>query len=126
MVSLGHVNIRTSRLDESVAFYRDVIGLSPGRAATRPQSDHHVWMSDDDGHPCIHLQRTDSEAAGTQGVASVHHIAFNCTDPDSWRAKLTSAGIEYKEARFAEADMLQFNLIDPNGVRLELLFVGAP
>ena len=125
MVSLGHVNIRSSRLNESIVFYRDIIGLTPGRAATRPQSDDHVWMSDDDGHPCIHLQRTDAGPADAAETAGVHHVAFNCADPDSWRDKLTSAGIEYREARFAEADMLQFNLRDPNGVRLELLFVGA-
>jgi len=126
MVSLGHVNIRTSRLEESVAFYRDVIGLSPGRAATRPQSGDHVWMSDRLGNPCVHLQRTDAPTAYAREAVGVHHVAFNCVGPDSWREKLTSLGIEYKETAFAGADMLQFNLRDPNGVRLELQFGHEP
>ena len=125
MVSLGHVNIRTALLEESVAFYRDVIGLAPRRAATRPQSPDHVWMSDSLGNPCIHLQRIEAAAADGDESAGVHHIAFNCSNPDSWRSKLTSLGIEYTEAVFAEAEMLQFNLTDPNGVRLELLFGGG-
>src|SRR5689334_7342873 len=122
MVSLGHVNIRTSLLEESVAFYREVIGLSAGRAETRPRSSDHVWMSDEHGNPCIHLQRTEAAAPDVAETSGVHHIAFNCAEPDTWRHKLTSLGIAYKEARFPEANMLQFNLIDPNGVRIELLF----
>ena len=125
MVRLGHVNIRSSRLNESIVFYRDIIGLTPGRAATRPESDDHVWMSDQDGQPCIHLQRTDAGAPEAAETSGVHHIAFDCGDPDKWRRKLTSLGVAFREAVFAEANMLQFNLTDPNGVRLELTFTGA-
>ena len=45
MTQLAHVNIRSTDLEESVAFYRDILGLRPGPAATRPHSNDHVWMS---------------------------------------------------------------------------------
>jgi hypothetical protein len=34
-------------------------------------------------------------------------------------------GIDFQEKEFAAAHMIQFNLLDPNGVRLELLFENA-
>lgn len=122
---LGHVNIRTPLLEQSVAFYRDVIGLSPGGAATRPGSRDHVWMSDHSGHPCIHLQRTAAIARdGT--TAGLHHVAFDCVDPQQWRAKLAKLQIAYDETEFQAADMVQFNLLDPTGVIVELTFAAVP
>lgn len=122
MISLGHVNIRTADLERSTAFYRDVIGLAPGPAATRPDSADHVWMHDDENRPCIHLQRNTGSGALAHDGAGVHHIAFNCVDPASWRSKLGDVDIPYGEAEFDAAGLLQFNLLDPDGVRLELLF----
>ena len=124
MISLGHVNIRTTDLERSVAFYRDIIGLKPGPAATRPDSEDHVWMHSSEGLPCIHLQRATSAETNSSVGAGVHHVAFTCVDADSWRHRLSDREIEYSEARFDAAGLLQFNLIDPDGVRLELLFIA--
>jgi hypothetical protein len=80
-------------------------------------------MSDSDGSPCIHLQSTDSPGlVGDGRQCCVHHIALACSGPDLWRHKLRSMNIEFAEKEFAVAELLQFNLRDPNGVRLELLF----
>lgn len=122
MPRLAHVNIRTSDLEKSVAFYRDVIGLAPGPAQTRPDSPDHVWMSDKEGNPCVHLQRTDAAAPADWERAGMHHLALACSNPDEWRQKLGTMQIDYREAEFAAARMIQFNLHDPDGVRLELLF----
>jgi catechol 2,3-dioxygenase-like lactoylglutathione lyase family enzyme len=124
MISLGHVNVRTAKLDESVAFYRDVLGLTPGPAATRPDSDDHVWMSDSNGNACVHLQRAQTAASGDG--SGVHHFAFNCDDAGAWRRKLESLGVEHGEREFAAARMTQFNLRDPNGVLVELTFGPNP
>jgi catechol 2,3-dioxygenase-like lactoylglutathione lyase family enzyme len=120
MIRLGHVNVRTTKLEESVAFYRDVLGLTPGPASTRPESSDHVWMSDSNGNPCVHLQRS-SSAALSEG-AVVHHFAFDCDHADEWRRKLGSLGIHHQEHEFPDARMTQFNLRDPNGVLVELTF----
>ncbi len=121
MTSLAHVNIRTADLERSVAFYRDVLGLSSGTAATRPGSPDHVWMSDEEGKPCIHLQRTNS-AAQSGDHAGMHHLALACANPEAWREKLSAMAIEFQETEFTAAGMLQFNLLDPDSVRIELLF----
>lgn len=122
MTSLAHVNIRTADLEASVAFYRDVLGLAPGPAATRPGSADHVWMSDEEGCPCVHLQRTAAGPEDPREHAGMHHLALLCSNPNEWRQKLRSMGIDYSEAQFAAARMIQLNLKDPDGVRLELLF----
>lgn len=122
MIDLAHVNIRTVELERSVAFYRDVLGLSPGPAATRPGSNDHVWLSDERGNPCIHLQRTRNGSPQCAEGVGMHHVALACSNPHEWRRKLTSLGVDYQEAQFAEAGLIQFNLRDPDGVRLELLF----
>jgi len=44
---------------------------------------------------------------------------------EAWRNKLKSLGIGHEEMEFEEAGMLQFNLKDPNGLRLELTFSVA-
>ena len=125
MTSLAHVNIRTADLERSVAFYRDVLGLEPGPAATRPQSPDHIWMNDDEGRPCIHLQRTDANRSNADDLPGMHHLALACSDAPSWRAKLQSMGIDFEEKDFRAAKLHQINLLDPDGVRLELLFEAA-
>jgi catechol 2,3-dioxygenase-like lactoylglutathione lyase family enzyme len=125
MAQLAHVNIRTADLEGSVAFYRDILGLRPGPAATRPQSNDHVWMSDEHGNPCIHLQRTNASAADGREHAGMHHLALACSDAESWREKLKSMDIDYQESEFASANLVQINLLDPDGVRIELLFEAA-
>ena len=122
MTKLAHVNIRSSNLDASVAFYRDVLGLTPGPAETRPDSMHHVWMSDEDANPCIHLQHTNAVRANEGEFAGLHHVAVSCADLDDWRAKLKALGLEYQETEFDSAKIVQLNLCDPDGVRVELLF----
>lgn len=122
MTSLGHVNIRTGDLDESLRFYRDVIGLRPAPAATRPGSADHIWMHDEQDSPCIHLQRAGISLITSSDGPGVHHVALNCTDPDQWRHKLGTLAVPFRETKFEEANLLQINLEDPDGVRLELLF----
>ena len=122
MPKLAHVNIRSLDLEASVAFYRDVLGLAAGPAETRPQSVDHVWMSDEEANPCIHLQRTNASRADESEFAGLHHIAVSCVGLDHWRTKLTAMGLEYQETTSDSANIVQLNLCDPDGVRVELLF----
>src|SRR4051794_14771549 len=100
MPKLAHVNIRSSDLDASVAFYRDVLGLTPGRAETRPDSADHVWMSDEESNPCIHLQRTKAPRENGRESAGLHHLALSCVGLEGWRAKLKAMALDYEEAEF--------------------------
>jgi catechol 2,3-dioxygenase-like lactoylglutathione lyase family enzyme len=52
-MDLDHVNIRTDRLDETVAFYRDLMGLEVGYRPNFPYPG--AWLYHD-GRPIIHLK----------------------------------------------------------------------
>ena len=124
MATLAHVNIRTPRFEETVAYYERVLGLKASRAATRPDSTLHAWMTEDDGRATVHIQAEPAgDVAGT-GSPLYHHIAFDCTDAAGWRARLGALGEPFEEVVFAEAGLVQFNLLDPNGLKVELTFAG--
>jgi hypothetical protein len=55
----------------------------------------------------------------------MHHLALACSDAENWREKLKSLDIDYQESEFAGANLVQINLLDPDGVRIELLFEAA-
>ncbi len=132
---LDHVNIHTDRLDETVRFYEDVMGLTKGLA---PGLDLEMtaWMFDGD-RALIHLgmagsilgeAKKDSPAgappAPPPGSGAVHHVAFNCRDYDAMIDRLERLGVP-KQTNYVEAvDLKQIFIHDPNGVMLELNFFG--
>lgn len=132
---LDHVNIHTDRLEETVRFYEDVMGLRKGLA---PGLDPEMtaWMFDDQGRALVHLGMAGSilgEAATEAGdgpdeppgSGAVHHIAFNCRDYDSMIARLDRLGVARRANDVPEVDLKQIFIHDPNGVMLELNFFGA-
>jgi len=125
MPGLDHVNLQTTRLAETVAFYRDVIGLEvrdpPGLDPSLVQ-----WMHDERGHGIIHLSTTGSllgEAPATldgSGTGAVHHVALDCSGHDAMIATLQAHGLSYRLNHVAVIDLKQIFVQDPNGVLLEL------
>jgi catechol 2,3-dioxygenase-like lactoylglutathione lyase family enzyme len=77
---LGHVNFLTARIDEQVAFYRDVLGmrltdwLGDGGVWFHVNADHHVMALID------------------KGYAHLHHLAFDVVDIGQMRAALDHLG----------------------------------
>jgi len=128
MPGLDHVNLQTTRLAETVAFYRDVIGLEvrdpPGLDPALVQ-----WMHDEAGHGIIHLSTVGSlldEAAAalnssvTGTTGAVHHVALDCSGHDAMVATLEARGLPYRLNHVAQIDLKQIFVADPNGVLLEL------
>jgi catechol 2,3-dioxygenase-like lactoylglutathione lyase family enzyme len=132
---LDHVNIHTDRLEETIRFYEEVMGLTKGPA---PGLDPEMtaWMFDGD-RALIHLgkagsilgeaKKEDGAPAGApSGSGAVHHVAFNCRDYDSMIARLERLGVEHITNTVPPVDLKQIFIHDPNGVMLELNFFGAP
>ncbi|HWL48039.1 MAG TPA: VOC family protein [Sphingomonadaceae bacterium] len=124
MPGLDHVNLQTTDLAGSVAFYRDVIGLAvgdpPGLDPARVQ-----WMHDEQGHAIIHLSTAGSllgEAAGARGhdTGAVHHVALDCRGHDAMVELLKAQGYPFRQNHVVEIDLRQIFVEDPNGVLLEL------
>ena len=117
--SLDHVNIRTERLDETVAFYRDVIGLELGE---RPNfAFPGAWLYTG-GEPVIHLIGGERGAGAGVGTGTIDHVAFGADDFDGFAAKLSGKSIEYEVRDVPGGKIRQVFLFDPNGVKIELNF----
>ena len=125
MARLDHVNVQTTRLAETVAFYRDVLGLEqrdpPGLDPALVQ-----WMHDDTGHALIHVSTVGSLLADGEGyreggkTGAVHHVALNCWGHDAMVDTLERRGLPYRQNHVAVIDLKQIFVEDPNGVLIEL------
>lgn len=125
MPGLDHVNLQTTRLAETVGFYRDVIGLEvrdpPGLDPSLIQ-----WMFDEAGHGIIHISTAGSllgEAPASLhggGTGAVHHVALDCAGHDAMVARLDGLGLAYRLNHVGQIDLKQIFVQDPNGVLLEL------
>ena len=123
LITLGHVNIRTARMEETCAFYETVLGFRRVIAHTNPDPAQNVWLADDAGMPSLHVNafRPD-ESVPDENRSCLHHFAFNCPDPTAMAGRLEAAGITYEVVHTRVPGLVQYNLYDPNGVRVELTF----
>lgn len=132
--SLDHVNIRTSRLEESIAFYRDVLGMSVGTVPGFSDTSRGAWIAAGNGRAVIHLnaampgpdflgeERNWSEVSGS---GRVHHVAFDCANFDTMLERLAAAGCPVKINTVEAVNLRQIFVQDPNDVLLELNFHGG-
>jgi catechol 2,3-dioxygenase-like lactoylglutathione lyase family enzyme len=125
MPSLDHINIQTAKLDETVAFYRDVIELRAGDPPPPLDPAMIQWMFDADDRPIFHLS-TPGALIATKVVNSgrdtgpVHHVALSCAGHDAMIEKLDRLGLDHRQNHVAAIDLKQIFVRDPNGILLEL------
>ena len=139
---LQHYNIRTTRYDETVMFYRQVLGMRstrpPGASAEAPPT----WLCDESGEAVVHLIPVDPEdpkgsyakmvrfrgepseksPVGFSGSGSIDHVAFSCDGWDEMLARLRAQNVSYTENHLPRFNLHQLFICDPNGVTLELNF----
>ena len=117
-LTIDHATIRTARLDDTVRFYRDLLGF---RVGWRPKlSTDGVWLYPEGGvYPILHVIET-SDDIGRGGMFD--HVAFRVSGLLPFLDKLRAAGIEFLARPVAETPLTQVHIFDPNGVKLELTF----
>jgi catechol 2,3-dioxygenase-like lactoylglutathione lyase family enzyme len=115
---LDHFNIRTRRLDDTVRFYAEVLGLENGN---RPNfSFPGAWMYSE-GRPVVHLvdiSLTAEQQKPDSGV--VHHVAFASRGFDGMKQRLQSKGMAFDTRQVPGGELWQIFVRDPNGVMIEL------
>ena len=120
---LDHFNLRTRKFDETVRFYRDILGLENG---ARPKfSFPGAWMYSD-GKAVVHLvdiSRTNEPQKPDSGV--VHHVAFVSRGFDAMQQRLRSKGVEFRAVEVPGNALWQIFVDDPNGVVIELNYEAA-
>jgi catechol 2,3-dioxygenase-like lactoylglutathione lyase family enzyme len=139
---LQHYNIRTTRYDATVAFYRQVLGMRSGRPPGAPEAAPPTWLYDESGEAVVHLIPVDPEdpersysrmisfrGAPTEqsplsfiGSGSIDHVAFACEGWEEIIERLRAQNVSYKENDVPQMNLRQLFITDPNGVTLELNF----
>jgi len=122
---LNHVQIRTSKLDDTRNFFVDVLGLIDGFRPNFPERGHWLYCEGDDA-PFVHLTKDPCEGQprpvkGATG-AGVDHMALFGTDVDAMIASLESNHVEYDKVVARGGGMIQLYVHEPNGLKIELGF----
>jgi catechol 2,3-dioxygenase-like lactoylglutathione lyase family enzyme len=120
---MDHFTILTTNTQETVAFYYDILGLTPG---PRPDfSFPGAWLYNA-GKAVLHVVE---KSAIPEGGGVLDHIAFWGTDAPSYLAKLKARGVKHNLVRLPAsghaAGVWQLFFFDPSGARVEIDFAAT-
>jgi catechol 2,3-dioxygenase-like lactoylglutathione lyase family enzyme len=124
IVGLHHYSLTAPGdvLEEVVAFYGELLGLTPG---FRPDFGFPGYWLYASGHPLLHLLQDDNRQSGETGYFD--HIALQCEDLEQVIARLEDRSVEYFRADIAQTGQTQLFVRDPAGTQVELNFqTGQP
>jgi glyoxylase I family protein len=112
VADIHHVSLNVSDPERSLAFYRDVLGMT---VLPRPDLGFGgAWLDAGNGRQ-LHL--IEASVPGDLG----QHVAFRVDDLDAVVAALREAGVDVPDARpVGDTSIRQTFLLDPDGNRLEL------
>lgn len=116
--ALNHANLSTAKLDETVAFFTGVIGLTIGPRPGFPFPGAWLYAG---GQPVLHVVE---RAAPREPVGALDHISFTVANLDDAMARLDTLGVPYRWSEIPDGFGRQAFVKDPNGVTIELTEVG--
>jgi catechol 2,3-dioxygenase-like lactoylglutathione lyase family enzyme len=115
---MDHFTIVTPKLNETLAFYTELLGLKDG-----PRPDFGVqglWFYIGD-HPVLHVIEVEKMPASVRG--GLDHMAYWAEGFVETAAKLDAAGVPWRVIRVPRPySTWQIFFNDPNGVEVELDF----
>ena len=127
ITGIDHVEVWAKDLEETVAFYTDVLGFEKGRhtLTTRPDGTEHNQFCVTLGGVMIELFQADPERAANEispQRMGVNTFALRVDDMAATIAELTSKGVKVsREPRPGSACVgLRAEILDPNGLSIEL------
>jgi catechol 2,3-dioxygenase-like lactoylglutathione lyase family enzyme len=124
ILALDHVNLRTARLDELVAFYVSVVGLS--RGPRPPFAFGGAWLYAGE-RPIVHLVEVPPDEATAPGAGEprLSHFALRASGLGELLARLDEAGVARQVTPLPGTDVTQVHFADPDGNALHLDFTDA-
>lgn len=117
--AMNHFTILTDDVPRTVAFYRELLGLTEGWRP--PLTFPGAWLYAG-GQPILHVvggRPSDELRAGV-----IDHMAFSAAGLSDTLALLTVHNIEHTCRKQAGSGLWQVFFHDPNGARVELDFPG--
>ena len=124
VLRIDHVNIRTPLFDETLAFYEACLGLVRGPCGSARHRRQNAWLYGDDGTALVHVNGPEpGEPVADAGCQSrLQHFALACEGLDAWRTRLRQQSVAFQELALPGRGLVQLNLVDPNGIAIELTF----
>lgn len=125
---LNHINIRGHRalIDSLRDFYCDVLGLHEGFRPPFPGFGYWLYAEGVTDKAAIHLYEAEAdEERPIEGVNTLDHFAFDCTNRPEVEATLARHGVEYRTAVIPLTGQVQLFVRDPGGNSVELNFATA-
>ena len=140
MPSLNHIGLTVANLEESVAFYRDVVGMTLIEASSNLDigGEWFDQLTENTGaklrvsHLSIEgmqLQLVEYVAAAGERLSLHHshvgnpHLCINSDDLDRRHAELSAGGVHKVSplVQIGDTGSRSFYITDPNGVLVELI-----
>ena len=117
---LDHVNVRTSQLEKMIEWYERVLGLNAG---WRPNFGFPgAWLYAD-GTAVVHLVGVEADAgAGSEQDLKLEHFALTASGRDDFEGHLNATETRFERANVDDANVVQFNIWDPDGNHIHIDF----
>jgi len=120
---IGHINIRTPLLEETLSFYERLMGLRRGRALTMTDHVNNAWLYDMSGRAIVHVNKcAQDEIVPAVGAPNrLNHVAFDIADLAAMELRLEAMQLAYQKIPIENCPGLTLLITkDPNGIYLEL------
>ena len=118
IAGLDHANLRTTRLDEMIVWYRDVLGFEIGWRPPFPFPGAWLYRH---GNPLVHLVSVDGPIPDADNL-TLEHVAFRARGRAAFHANLEALGVPFTEVFVPDTTLVQYNVHDPDGNHLHIDF----
>ena len=123
VTSLNHINIRTSKVEDTRRFYEDIIGF---RVGPRPPFDQPGYWLYSGEVAVVHLSECDhnpTPRTNPTGMGNgLDHVGFQGEDVFAMMRHLDGKAVHFKTNLVANGTLVQLFIDDPNGVSVELAY----
>jgi lactoylglutathione lyase len=118
---LLHTRMRVSDMDQTIGFYRDVLGLEVLERKTSPRGSHLAFLAVPNSQELIELCSFPPSGPVTVQEDLVH-LAFEVEDLDATMQELAKKGVTITDGPTRTSSGSRFIFIDaPDGYEVELI-----
>ena len=123
MKGMGHIAINTGNFQESLKFYRDIMGLQEESTFEMEEFNlTNLRMPDGGLLELFDYGMRADRAQSDKSAVGYRHFAFLVEDVDAWHSKLIENGVEITMAPLEMPDLKIKGMLclDPDGIEVEL------
>ena len=119
-MKMAHVTIFSKCIDESVAFYQDIVGLTMMRDMRDNAAHPIAFLANAAGETCVEIVGEADKAYQGSGIS----MGFAVEDVEAKRAELEAAGYNPGPMISPNPHAKFFFIQDPNGVGIQFIQEG--